>query len=55
MDAVIEAMVQKVLNYRHMTVPAGQLRGWVEHLRDVVQPQLDELEALKAKKKTKDI
>lgn len=47
MDPIIEAMVQKVLTFRHTSVPVAQLRSWVEHLRDVVQPQLDELEELK--------
>lgn len=53
MDPVIAEMVQKILNYRHMTVPVRQMRSWAEHLRDVVQPQLDELAALKAAKKSK--
>lgn len=44
MDPIIEEMA------RAREVQPHALRRWVEHLRTVVQPQLDELAALKASK-----
>lgn len=48
MDAVIEQM-QHVREPRE--IDDRVFRRWAIYLRDVVQPQLDELEALKAKAK----
>jgi len=47
-DAVIDEMVLETLNYRKLAPSSHTLVRWVTHLRDVVQPQLEELAALKA-------
>jgi hypothetical protein len=49
MDQVIEEMSQRILNWGHRQIPRADWMRWAQHLQDVVQPQLDELEALKAK------
>lgn len=55
-DSIIEEMSRRILDWRH-TVSHGvhnhDLKRWAEHLRDQVQPQLDELETLKAEMSTK--
>jgi len=47
-DTVIQEIEHEVLTARRIVVPVAQMRRWAEYLRDVVQPQLDELVALKA-------
>lgn len=47
MDPIIEEMSIRVLNYGHAP-SRHDLRRWCHHLQGVVQPQLDELEQLKA-------
>lgn len=46
-DSIIEEMSRDVLDLRHTTPHPNKLRRWATHLREVVQPQLDELEQLK--------
>lgn len=47
-DPIIDDIVTVIINHRHTAVHPNKLREWAHHLRDVVQPQLDELEALKS-------
>ena len=47
-DSIIDEMGRDILDYRHTTVHPNTLRRWARHLRETVQPQLDELERLKA-------
>lgn len=49
MDPTIEEMCRVVLNYGR-TPSRVDLTRWCAHLQGVVQPQLDELEQLKAAK-----
>jgi hypothetical protein len=48
MDSIIEEMSREILDLRNTTPHRNMLRRWATHLREVVQPQLDELEMLKA-------
>lgn len=48
MDSIIEEMGRDVLDLRNTAPHRNTLRRWATHLREVVQPQLDELEQLKA-------
>lgn len=53
MDSIIEEMGRRVLDWRHKAghgLHQSDIERWARHLRDVVQPQLDELEALKAER-----
>ncbi len=50
MDSVIEEMGRVILDWRRQTIHKADLERWARHLRDEVQPRLDELDALKAKK-----
>lgn len=48
LDPIIEEMNRRVFDWRHRTFARVDLERYAAHLRDVVQPQLDELEKLKA-------
>lgn len=50
MDSTLEEFCRLVLDWRHKTIPRHDLERTASHLRDVVQPQLEELEALRAEK-----
>jgi hypothetical protein len=52
-DPIIEEMVLRILNYGHRAIARHDWQRWTWHLRDVVQPQLDELATLKAKREKK--
>lgn len=52
-DTVIEEMERKILRYRTYEIPPQDLQRWVRHLVNTVQPQLDELAALRASMSTK--
>lgn len=52
-DSIIEEMGREILDLRNTTVHPNHLRRWASHLRETVQPQLDELAALKAAKAPK--
>ena len=47
MDPVIEEMVQRLLYWGHRHIAYADWQRWATYLRDEVQPQLDELAALK--------
>jgi hypothetical protein len=47
-DGVIDEIGRDVLDFRHTTVHPNTLRRWALHLREVVQPQLEELGRLQA-------
>lgn len=50
-DSVIEEMGRRILDWRHKTshgIHQHDVERWARHLRDIVQPQLDELRQLKA-------
>lgn len=50
-DSVIDEMGQRILDWRHKVghgIHQADVERWARHLRDIVQPQLDELEQLKA-------
>lgn len=49
MDSTIDEFVRQVLNFRHTTFTADATRRLASHLRDVVQPQLEEREQLQAR------
>jgi DNA-binding GntR family transcriptional regulator len=49
-DSVIEEFARRILDWQHRQIPRVDLQRYAAHLRDVVQPQLDELDALKAEK-----
>lgn len=49
-DSIIEEMGRELLDYRKTTIHPNTLRRWAQHLREQVQPQLDELEAFRAEK-----
>lgn len=48
MDPVIEEISQRILMWGHKQIPRADWQRWAFYLRDEVQPQLDELAALKA-------
>ena len=48
MDSIIEEFSRRVLDWQHRQIPRVDLQRYAQHLRSVVQPQLDELEQLKA-------
>lgn len=52
-DSIIEEMGREILDLRNTTVHPNTLRRWARHLRDEVQPMLDELAALKTAKASK--
>lgn len=55
MDSIIEEMGQKILDWRKFPIHRHDAERWARHLREVVQPQLDELEALKTAAATKSV
>jgi len=46
MDSTIDDFARQVLDWHHLTLPSATMRRVARHLRDVVQPQLAEREAL---------
>lgn len=48
MDSIIEEFSRRVLDWQHRDFPRVDLQRYAQHLRTVVQPQLDELDQLKA-------
>lgn len=48
MDPVIEEISQRILMWGHKQIPRADWQRWASYLLDTVQPQLDELAALKA-------
>lgn len=52
-DHIINEMVQEILLWRRTNIPTDTMRRWVEHLRDDVNPKIDELQGLKARKAAK--
>lgn len=48
MDSIIEEFARRVLDWQHRQIPRVDLQRYAQHLRSVVQPQLDELEQFKA-------